>query len=252
MSDVELQPGWWFGTVRAEMPDVREYHAAHLSRRVAWPRRPGVDPRPPPPRCLEWEWCLDRKWNPRKRPLTPDQRAKMRQEVREWMKCFTARVRRTRTQKAPSPPHGGSVIVWKSCAETRHYRVGERAREALVLLGRLAMAAGGVGCDQLRWSAEAYAEIRRPGRRSLGEMIRDQRPLREARQAREQSVKDLAAAMAAGDIGAIASAESDMAQARACWRAPRRRWSTPSPGPNRHSPRSVSRRGRGARCRSAR
>jgi len=208
MSEVELQPGWWFGTVRAKVSEVREYHAEHLAWPVARGRRPRVGPRPVPPRHLEWGWNLG------KRPITLDQRRIMARGDRKWSEQFTAWVRRTPTERAPSPPRRGSVMAWGASAETRHYRVGERAREALLLLRRLAMAAGGVGCDQLLWSAEAYAEVRRPSRRSYGELVRDQHPLREARVRMEKAVKHLAAATAAGDVMAISRAESDRAEAR--------------------------------------
>ncbi len=208
MSDVELQPGWWFAG-GCQIADVRGYHAKHLSHLIAKSRPAGVDPPPPAPRHLEWD--------PQRvaRPLTPAQRCVQRQRTAEWLSQFSAWIGRTPTLKAPAPPRRGSVVVWQLATTGLFYAVGERARDALALLRRVAVASGGGRTDKLLWCAEEYARLRRRGRGSIGEMSRDQLPLIQARAALENALSDLAAATAAGDDAARARAESGRAEARA-------------------------------------
>jgi len=209
MGEIELQPGWWFTTQRGTVYSARDYHAAHLSKSL-WSRSPRRGERhPPPPRHLEWEYGLQ------KHVLTPDQKRIQAQQTEQWLTDFEAWFGGGKTHRVPAPPRRGSVITCWQKAETAFYEVGGQAREALAHLREVAVLAGGVGTDRLRWSAEEYAKLRRRNRNSLGEINRDQRSLIDAQAAMEKAVKDLAAASVANDAGAIASAESDKAEARA-------------------------------------
>jgi len=208
MRDVQLQPGSWFGTVRSQVLPVGEYHAQQLL--VPRPRRrPRGDNAPlPSPPHLQWNWSVE--W----RSLTADQKGQLAQREQQWLKSLDAWLRRTKTKKAPSPPRRGSVIAWEPIADTRHYEVGRRAREALARLRQVAVVAGGVQRDRLFWVAQQYESVHRQDRASSYETARDHAAITNARSAWEQAGKELAAARATGNRAAIHEAESGRRLAR--------------------------------------